>query len=221
MLNTRQWRLKDWLEKNHISGKYWSIEEIVENVKFTNGENCYRLNTNPHIHDKCAALGADVKAINWDCEEGQKIIIKDRYGGVKLAETEYEFNEWRLQQLDKLEKSYKYLNNLKWKAKRDGTMPILNQALNPVDPNKNLKPIECYIGKTPYKRVFVFVTEKILLTVNMFNYKISDDYTSADCLLPNGDIYRVSGWKECVSPESVNSRFYDNFERIEVGLDGC
>ena len=217
MLTTRQWRLKDWLEKNHINGRYWSIEEIVDNVKYTSGEPCYKLNTNPHIHDKCAALGADVKAINWDCSEGQKIIIKDKFGGVKLAETEIEFNGWRLTQLEKLEKSYQYLNNLKWKARRDGTMPFINQALNPLDPNKDLKPIECYVGRKTFKKAFVFLKEKAIIIVNMYNYKLNDDNKSADCLLPNGDVYRIGDWNECVSVELTESPYYDDFTRNEVG----
>ena len=70
-LTTRQHRLRDWLEYNFVPGRFFSIEEIC---KANLG---YVLNTNPRIHDKCAALGADVRAINWQIADRYKIIIKD------------------------------------------------------------------------------------------------------------------------------------------------
>ena len=135
-LTPRQWLLKKWLETNFVSGRYWSIEELVENVRNNRGEKVYKLNTNPYVHDKCIALGSDIKNINWNCNYGYKIIVKNSKGGAKLCESEQEFIEWRTKELKPLEKKFKYLNNLKWKAERDGTIPILNQRLNVVDEPK-------------------------------------------------------------------------------------
>lgn len=140
-LTPRQWSLKRFLEDNFKSGYYFSIEELVENVRDTNGLPYYKLNKNPYTHDKCVALGSDIKAINWNCNQGYKIIIKNEKGGAKLCESEEELNAWRDAELKKVEKKYQYLNNLKWKADRDGTMPILNQNLKPVE---ELKVVDVY-----------------------------------------------------------------------------
>ena len=64
-LATRQHRLKDFLEDNFVSGKFFTIEEIVENFKDHEGQPYYKLNTNPYTHDKCISLANDVKALNW------------------------------------------------------------------------------------------------------------------------------------------------------------
>lgn len=135
-LTTRQHRLKDFLEQHFISGKYWSIEEICENVKYGDGTPCYILNTDKAKHDKQIQLSADVRAINWNCVDGYKIIIKDKYGGMKLCESEEELNTWKNKELAKVERKYQYLNNLKYKANRDGQAPIYNQALNENKENK-------------------------------------------------------------------------------------
>ena len=140
-LTSRQWYLKKFLEEHFVSGRFWSIEEIVESVRDSQGKKWYTLNTNPYVHDKCVALGSDIKEINWNCNYGYKIIVKDKKGGAKLCESEQEFNEWREREMKPLLKKLEYLNNLKWKSERDGTMPILNQALNPVE---ELKPVEVY-----------------------------------------------------------------------------
>ena len=127
-LTPRQQRLRNYLSDNFISGKYFTIEEICS------ADIGYVLNTNPKSHDKCAALSSDIRAINWNICDRYKIIIKDKYGSCKLAESEEEFNEWRDAELEKVTKKYQYLNNLKWKANRDGTVPIVNlndRALRP------------------------------------------------------------------------------------------
>ena len=143
-LTPRQWALKRYLTQ-YRNGYYHSIEEIVANVVDSNGKPWYQLNTNPYTHDKCVALGADIKAINWSCSQGYSIIIKDKKGGAKLCESEEELNTWRNAELKKVEKKYQYLNNLKWKAERDGTMPFINQANNVVDFEKqDLKVVEVY-----------------------------------------------------------------------------
>ena len=142
-LTTRQHRLRDWLEANFESGRFFSIEEIVRGVVDSEGEPYYTLNTNPKVHDKCACLSADVRAINWCIVDRYKIIIKDDKGGCKLAENASEFNDWYEEQKTKLETKYKYLNNLKFKAQRDGIIPVVNQADRALD-IEEMKPVEVF-----------------------------------------------------------------------------
>lgn len=130
-LNTRQWILKMWLEKNQVSGKYFSIEKICEKCVYQ-GEPLYKLNKNLRIHDKCAMLSEDVRTINWCTTNGYKIIIKDEQGGIKLCESQEEFNEWYNREYQKIEQKYQYLNTLKTKTKWDGVMPIINKTNHPV-----------------------------------------------------------------------------------------
>ena len=119
-LTSRQHRLVDYLKDNFVSGKYFTIEEIC------NANLGYTLNTNPKIHDKCASLGSDIRAINWAIAQRYSIIIKDKKGSCKLAESEKEFNAWKDEEKRKIEKKYQYINNLTYKANRDGTVPIVN-----------------------------------------------------------------------------------------------
>ena len=126
-LTSRQHRLVDYLKDNFISGKYFSIEEIC------NADIGYVLNTNPKTHDKCVALGSDIRAINWAVAQRYSIIIKDKKGGCKLCESKSEFELWKNEEKAKVERKYQYLNTLEFKADRDGTMPIINlndRALN-------------------------------------------------------------------------------------------
>lgn len=127
-LTPRQWALKRFLADNFVAGRFFSIEEICNNVYLPNGEKAYTYNTNPRIHDKCVALSNDVREINWNIQEGYKIIVKDSKGGVKLCESELEFTIWRDKELAPLERKWKYLNNLKYKASKDGTVPLINNA---------------------------------------------------------------------------------------------
>ena len=140
-LETRCWRLKDYLEQHFESGKFITIEEICEAMP-----EYYTLNTNPYNHDKCAVLSNDVRQINWNVCEGQKIIVKDTKGNIKLCESEEEFNAWREHELKPLQKKWMYLNNLKYKVARDGEMPLLNQNLNEnKDKDGNLKEINTFM----------------------------------------------------------------------------
>lgn len=127
-LTTRQHRLVDYLKDNFQSGRYFTIEEICD------AGLGYNLNTNPKIHDKCVALGSDIKAINWAIASRYSIIIKDKKGGCKLCESKAEFDAWRNDEMAKVEKKYQYLNTLEYKVDRDGTVPIVNlnnRALTP------------------------------------------------------------------------------------------
>lgn len=119
-LTTRQHRLVDYLKDNFVSGKYFSIEEIC------NAGLGYELNTNPYTHDKCVALGNDIRQINWTIGSRYSIIVKDKKGGCKLCESKDEFEEWKQGELAPLEKKWKYLNNLEYKASFDDTMVIVN-----------------------------------------------------------------------------------------------
>lgn len=142
-LTTRQHRLRDWLETSFVSGQFFSIEEVVNGVVDKDGNPYYKLNNNPKVHDKCATLSADVRAINWCLTERYKIIIKNKEGGIKLAENEQEFNNWYDEQKKKLETRYQYLNNLKYKASREGMIPYINQADRVLDPDE-MTPIEVF-----------------------------------------------------------------------------
>ena len=137
----RQHRLMDFLKYNFISGRYYSIEEIVDRVVDSEGKPYYKLNTNPYNHDKCVALSNDVRTINCSITDRYHIIIKDNKGGCKLVESKAEFEEWKNRELKPLETKWKYLNNLTWKENRDGTCPIVNLANNPIELD-NVEPIE-------------------------------------------------------------------------------
>lgn len=119
-LTTRQHRLVNYLEEHFETGKYFTIEEIC------NAELGYTLNTNPYTHDKCVALGNDVRQINWAIASRYSIIIKDKKGGCKLCESKEEFDTWKKAEKEKIEKKHQYLNTLEYKADRDGTMPLIN-----------------------------------------------------------------------------------------------
>jgi hypothetical protein len=119
-LTSRQHRLVDYLKDNFISGKWFTIEELC------NADLGYTLNTNPKVHDKCASLGADIRAINWAIAQRYSIIIKNKQGSCKLAESKEEFDTWKNEEKAKVERKYQYLNNLEYKVDRDGTMPIIN-----------------------------------------------------------------------------------------------
>lgn len=119
-LTTRQHRLVDYLKDNFQSGRFFTIEELCA------AELGYSLNTNPKIHDKCVALGSDVRAINWAIGSRYSIIVKDKKGGCKLCESKEEFDEWKESEMKPLVNKIKYLNNLEYKASYDGTTPIVN-----------------------------------------------------------------------------------------------
>lgn len=132
-LTPRQHRLVDYLKDNFVKGKFFTIEEIcAANLG-------YVLNTNPRIHDKCAMLGSDIRAINWAIAQRYSIIVKDEKGSCKLCESREEFDTWKDKEKAKVERKYQYLNNLTYKANLDGTAPIIN--LN--DRALDLEEIEC------------------------------------------------------------------------------
>lgn len=119
-LTTRQHRLVDYLENNFQKGRYFTIEELcAANLG-------YELNTNPRTHDKCIALGNDIRQINWAIGSRYSIIVKDKKGSAKLCESKEEFDEWKQTEKDKLERKYQYLNNLQYKANLDNTIPLVN-----------------------------------------------------------------------------------------------
>lgn len=120
----RQQVLHFYLEQNFKPGKFFSIEQVVNECCYDDGTPCYKLNTNPLNHDKCIVLSNDVRAINWTVKNGFSIIIKDPYGGVKLCEDVEEFKAWRQSELEPLIKKTIYLNNLKFKSTLNGTMDL-------------------------------------------------------------------------------------------------
>lgn len=176
-LTTRQHLLKTFLENNFISGKFFSIYEICQSVHYSDGEPCYEYDDREITHDHCVALGNDVRAINECLVDGWKLIIKDKKGGVKLAESETEFKTWWDAEKKKVDDRAIKLNMMLSKAQDDGLMPIINKANNPVDPNKDLKPIEAYMRVETYEGdyislAFINKTEKIIYFVEkVYKYK--------------------------------------------------
>lgn len=119
-LTPRQHRLIDYLEKHFEHGRFFSIEEIC------NADLGYELNTNPKSHDKCISLGNDIRQINWRIGHRYSIIVKDKKGGCKLCESQAEFDEWKASELAPLERKWKYLSNLTYKASWHDTAPLIN-----------------------------------------------------------------------------------------------
>lgn len=119
-LTPRQHRLVDYLEDNFKKGKYFSIEEICA----TNLG--YELNTNPYSHDKCVALGNDIRQINWKIGSRYSIIVKDKKGGCKLCESKEELETWREEEKKPLITKLEYLNNLKYKASFHDQVVLIN-----------------------------------------------------------------------------------------------
>ena len=137
-LTPRQHRLKNYLDANFVSGKFFTIEEIC------NAGLGYTLNTNPRKHDKCIALSNDVRAINWLIGVERYIpIIKDADGGVKLCESKDEFDAWYNKIDRKITRLYQYINSLKSKVEMDGYVPIINLAGRALTPEEQ-KPIDTY-----------------------------------------------------------------------------
>ena len=142
-LERRQLALKNFLEQNFESGKFFSIEEICKGVKDENGDYWYVLNTDPYVHDKCVKLSNDIRTINWTFTDGYKLIIKDSKGGCKYAENKDEFDAWWNEEHDKVEQKSKYLNQLKAKVERDGIIPLVNLHDRPLALNE-MKPVEVF-----------------------------------------------------------------------------
>lgn len=129
-LTPRQHRLIDYLENHFEHSKYFSIESIC------NADLGYELNTNPKTHDKCVSLGNDIRQINWKIGHRYSIIVKDKKGGCKLCESQEEFEEWKASELAPLERKWKYLNNLSYKASWHDTAPLINLNDRALDTNE-------------------------------------------------------------------------------------
>ena len=143
-LLTRQHALKNWLEANFVSGKYFTIEEIVENVRDSEGNPYYKINKNPYTHDKCIVLSNDVKDLNWATNVERYIpIVKDTKGSIKLAENKAELEDFIKELKEKVEKAHKYANHLQSIIDLQGTTPFINLADRVLDDDE-IKPIEVY-----------------------------------------------------------------------------
>lgn len=119
-LTSRQHRLVDYLEDNFKKGKYFSIEELCDSSLG------YELNTNPYSHDKCVALGNDIRQINWKIGSRYSIIVKDKKGGCKLCESKEELETWREEEKKPLITKLEYLNNLEYKASFHDQVVLIN-----------------------------------------------------------------------------------------------
>ena len=119
-LTTRQHRLIDYLEYHFEKGKYFSIEELCKSGLG------YELNSDPYSHDKCVALGNDIRQINWKIGARYSIIVKDKKGGCKLCESSKELETWREEEKKPLIRKLEYLNNLEYKASFHDQVLLVN-----------------------------------------------------------------------------------------------
>lgn len=151
MIECRRFELISYLRAHFAPGKFITIEEICANVTYISSFSgdgphlspFYKFNTNPYIHDKCAVLGEDIRAINWDRNsKNHFIIIRNSSGDVKLCESNEEFENWRKKELEPIERKCKYLNSLKSKANADGTIPLFEFAGDTMVSNDD--PISAY-----------------------------------------------------------------------------
>ncbi len=143
-LTTEHHILKNWLKDNFVSGKFYTIEEIVANVRYADGTPIFKLNTNPYTHDKCVKLGKMVKELNWATNVERYIpIIKDKKGSIKLCETEQELKDFVAAEKKKVEKVCEYANHLQSLIQVDGTVPIINLAGRTLE-LKEMKPVDVY-----------------------------------------------------------------------------
>lgn len=143
-LTTRQHALKNWLEDNFVSGRFFTIEEIIDLVRDGDNRPYYTLNTSSKSHDKCLALATDVKELNWHTNRERYIpIIKDNKGSIKLCESEQELKDYVEKEKARIERTYQYYNHLNSLIGVDGTTPFINLA-NRVLEDSEIKPVEVY-----------------------------------------------------------------------------
>lgn len=143
-LTTEHHLLKTFLEKNFVSGKYFTIEEIVEKVRYSDGTPLFKLNTKPTTHDKCVKLGKMVKELNWRIGVERYIpIIKNSKGSIKLCENAQELSDYVAKEKKKLEKQFMYYNRLNSIKFVDGYALFINQANRVLD-DEEIKPIEVF-----------------------------------------------------------------------------
>ena len=137
-LTPRQHALKNYLATHFESGKFFTIEEICD------AGLGYELNTNPYSHDKCVALGSDVKQLNWATDvERYTPIIKNSKGSIKLCESEEELRAFVDKEKRKVEKAYQYANHLQSLIYVDGQVRFINLANRVLDENE-MKPVDVY-----------------------------------------------------------------------------
>lgn len=143
-LTTEHHILKNWLINNFESGRYFTIEEIIENVRYPDGKAVFKLNTNPYSHDKCIKLANMVKELNWATGVERYIpIIKDSRGSIKLAESKEELDKYIAKERKKVEKHYQYYNHLTSLAELHDTIPFINLANRVLNENE-LQPVEVF-----------------------------------------------------------------------------
>ena len=136
--------LKNYLEAHFVSGKYFTIEEIVANVKDSEGKPIFTLNTRPQTHDRCIKLANMVKELNWATNVERYIpIVKDKNGGIKLAENKAELEDFIKGLKHKVENANKYANHLQSIIDLQDTMPFINLANRCLNEDE-MKPIEVY-----------------------------------------------------------------------------
>lgn len=142
-LSTRCHRLKDWLNDNFESGRYFTIEEIVKGVVNREGEPYYKLNTNPKVHDKCIALANDVKQINRKLNDRYIPIVKDDKGSCKLAENKEEIAEYIAGIRKEVEQKCIYCNLIIAKTEMQDAIPFITLAGRVLSQDE-MKPVDVF-----------------------------------------------------------------------------
>lgn len=209
-LSTRQHILKDYLKDNFVSGKFFSIEEIIENVKYSDGTPCYVLNHNPRNHDKCATLSEDIRTINWSMVDGWKIIIKNDKGGCKLAENKEEFDNWYDKEYAKANSKIVYLNVLKSKANDDKSIPLYKKNLTE---NKSNTPIESYANVKTFGMIFVdLFNHKLYVFKNVVKYNFDFIRKQVEIETLDKDThFTIGNIVECKPISHLERPFYKDF----------
>lgn len=145
-LSTRCKALRKWLEDNFVSGKFFTIEEVVEGVKDDEGKPYYELNANLRIHDKCFALSKDIKEINRKQIENFIPIIKDNKGSCKLAENKEELTEFIEDIRAEAKNKAVYCNMIISKTNMQDTIPLLD-INDKVIEVEDMKPVNVFMGQ--------------------------------------------------------------------------
>lgn len=145
VLNTRQKELRKWLDDNFVSGKFFSIEEIVKDFKDEEGKPYYELNHNPKKHDRCLLLANDIKAINRLQKENFIPIVKDNKGGCKLAENKEEVKEFIEVLRAEAKNKAIYCNTIISKTNMQDMIPFIDFADRVLAPDE-VKPVNVYKG---------------------------------------------------------------------------
>lgn len=145
-LSARCKALRKWLEENFVSGKFFTIEEVVSGFKDSEGKPYYKINHNPKYHDRCISLANDIKEINRKQIENFIPIIKDNKGSCKLAENKEELTEFIEGIRAEAKNKAVYCNMIISKTNMQDTIPLIdiNDRVIEVE---DMKPVNVFMGQ--------------------------------------------------------------------------